>query len=308
MSLRKMSGRTLLFSVVLLCFLPLLPAEAQDVDVPGNLTMRNSTATQGNILKAGVTFLHNFGIANTFLGSNAGNLTMSGGFNTASGTGALRFNTTGNSNTAIGNGALVNNSSGFVNTAIGAGALASNTSADRNTACGALALASNTTGILNTATGGEALRSNTIGNFNTASGFAALVSNTTGSQNTANGREALVFSTTGDSNTATGYQALFSNTTGSNNTALGAFANVAPGLDNLTNATAIGAGAVVNASNKIRLGNETVTVIEGLVGFTANSDRNRQETFQPVRREEVLSKIRRLSLTSWNFIGQDPGR
>ncbi len=54
MSLRKISGRTLLFSVVLLCFLPLLPAEAQDVDVPGNLTMRDSTGpTVGNILKGG---------------------------------------------------------------------------------------------------------------------------------------------------------------------------------------------------------------------------------------------------------------
>ena len=43
-------------------------------------------------------------------------------------------------------------------------------------------------------------------------------------------------------------------------------ANVSAG--NLTNATAIGNGANVNASNKIRLGNTAVTVIEGQVAFT----------------------------------------
>src|SRR6266851_1814745 len=52
------------------------------------------------------------------------------------------------------------------------------------------------------------------------------------------------------SNTATGFQALHSNINGFNN-------------------TASGFGAIVNASNKIRLGNEAVTVIEGLVGLTA---------------------------------------
>jgi hypothetical protein len=54
------------------------------------------------------------------------------------------------------------------------------------------------------------------------------------------------------------------------------------------------------------LGNEAVTVIEGLVGFTANSDRNRQENFRLVQGEDVLHKIRRLKVLSWNFIGQDP--
>ena len=45
------------------------------------------------------------------------------------------------------------------------------------------------------------------------------------------------------------------------------------GSDNLTNATAIGNGAIVNASNTIRLGNASVTVIEGQVAFTNASDR-----------------------------------
>lgn len=74
----------------------------------------------------------------------------------------------------------------------------------------------------------------------------------------------------------------------------------------MTNATAIGANAIVDASNKIRLGNSEVTVIEGEVGFTSSSDATKKENFQPVDGEEVLKKIRGLGLTSWNFIGHDP--
>ena len=87
------------------------------------------------------------------------------------------------------------------------------------------------------------------------------------------------------------------------NTAIGFDADVVAG--NLTNATAIGAGAVVDASNKVRIGNSNVTVIEGQVAYTFSSDRNRKENFQPVDGEEVLRKIRQFNLTSWNYIGQD---
>ena len=77
-------------------------------------------------------------------------------------------------------------------------------------------------------------------------------------------------------------------------------------LGNLTNATAIGNGAVVNASDKIRLGNVLVRVIEGQVAFTAVSDKTQKENFKPVDGEEVLGKIRGFELSSWNFIGHDP--
>src|SRR5262249_6137213 len=59
------------------------------------------------------------------------------------------------------------------------------------------------------------------------------------------------------------------------------------------------------ASNKIRLGDHDVTVIEGEVGFTARSDRNKKENFQPTEGEDVLAKIRGLPLTSWNYVGHD---
>ena len=83
MKVRTRSDRILLFSAPLLSFLSYLGAQAQDVDVPGNLTMPDSAdSTVGNILKEGAPFLHNFGTRNTFLGSNAGNFTMSGRDNT----------------------------------------------------------------------------------------------------------------------------------------------------------------------------------------------------------------------------------
>jgi hypothetical protein len=263
-------------------------AGAQDVDVPGNLTMVDSTDTAGNILKGGVPFLHNFGLANTFLGSNAGNLSMSGVYNTGTGSGALQSNVTGNYNTAIGVLALSSNITGTWNTAVGSLALFSNTDGQVNTACGYNALASNTTGTDNTATGFNALTSNITGSFNTTSGVGSLRDST------------------GSNNTASGYRALFSNITGGDNTAIGFQADVSAG--DLTNATAIGSEAVVDASNKIRLGNSNVTVIEGQVGFTASSDRNQKENFKRMEGETVLTKIRGLSLTSWNFIGQDAHR
>src|SRR5260221_8948422 len=121
MKMRTRSEGILLFSGLLLGLAPLLRAEAQDVDVPGNLTMRDSTGPMvGNILKGGATFLHNFGTLNTFVGKNAGNFTTTFlGRNTGVGVSALQNNTTGSYNTAIGLGALQNNTVGFQNTASG---------------------------------------------------------------------------------------------------------------------------------------------------------------------------------------------
>lgn len=158
-------------------------------------------------------------------------------------------------------------------------------------------------GNFNTASGDKALLNNT-GGSNTASGHFALNSNTSGGANTAVGRLALSRNTNGSNNTASGVQTLFNNTTGNSNTATGNFADVSTG--NLFNATAIGSLAVVNASNKIRLGNTSVSVLEGEVAFTASSDASKKENFRPVDGEEVLGKIRGFELTSWNFIGHNP--
>jgi hypothetical protein len=143
----------------------------------------------------------------------------------------------------------------------------------------------NTTGENNTATGNGALEANTTGSSNIAIGAGGLKANVTGSNNSSVGAGALAFSntnnntamgtnslrnTTGYSNTALGNAAGDINTTGNENTAIGATATF--GANNLSNATAIGFGATASASNSIRLGNTSVTVIGGQVAWTAASD------------------------------------
>ena len=225
----------------------------------GNLDLPNSTsAATGVITLGGGPFVHRFGANNTFLGSEAGNFTMTGGQNTATGRRALFFNAEGTNNTASGYHALQNNSSGSYNSAAGESALANNTTGAFNTAIGQQALGANLTGFNNTATGQQALGLNTTGGANTGTGQAALNSNSTGSHNTASGYHALFNNTIGTQNTAAGNFALFNNTNGFNNTALGFQAGV--GFGNLVNATAIGANAVVSQSNALVLGDSSVSV------------------------------------------------
>jgi hypothetical protein len=121
----------------------------------------------------------------------------------------------------------------------------------------------------------NALLRNTTGNFNIASGVSALYSNTTGGQNIASGNNSLRGNTTGSNNISIGYQAGYFNRTGNNNTYLDALAN--SGSADLSNSTAIGYQAFVNASNKVRIGNSSVIVIEGQVAFTNPSDRRLKE-------------------------------
>ena len=44
------------------------------------------------------------------------------------------------------------------------------------------------------------------------------------------------------------------------------------------------------------------------MAFTFPSDRTTKEHFQPVDGEAVLTKLRALTLTSWNYIGHDPAQ
>jgi hypothetical protein len=123
-----------------------------------------------------------------------------------------------------------------------------------NTAIGALAMFDNTLGIYGTASGFQALYSNTTGNYNTASGYEALYSNSTGTNNMASGDTALYFTSSGSFNVASGSGALQNNTIGNYNSAFGYNAGPDAASKNLTNATAIGANAVVSESNSLVLG------------------------------------------------------
>ncbi|MFZ0685482.1 MAG: tail fiber domain-containing protein [Terriglobales bacterium] len=188
----------------------------------------------------------------------AGNSTMTGAGNTASGYKALYSNTSGGDNTASGIWALYNNTTASYNTASGYAALAGNTTGVYNTAGGSYSLYINSTGSENTANGFQALNSNTTGGENTANGADALFHSTTGNSNTASGVGALYSNNTGNSNVAVGGDALYSNVTGSSLTCIGF--NCLTGVDGLTNATAIGAGAVVSESNALVLGATGVKV------------------------------------------------
>jgi hypothetical protein len=219
---------------------------------------------------------------NTANGYQALAINSTGYYNTASGWQSLFSNTTGTYNTATGGNALITNSTGYFNTGTGGFALAANTTGYSNTGEGMEALTANTTGIENTASGASALWSNTTGNDNTTTGFQSLFLNISGSGNTADGYEALLNSTsccnvavgnlalqfvsTGQANTGVGNHAGAtadsSYVTGSNNTTLGTGTKLGTGT--LTNATALGANAEVDASNSLVLGS-----INGVNGQTA---------------------------------------
>jgi hypothetical protein len=107
--------------------------------------------------------------------------------------------------------------------------------------------------------------STTTGTANTGSGFQALQHNTNGINNTAIGADALFFNSAGLNNTAVGYEALFDNTSGGDLTCIGYKCTAANGLKN---ATAIGAHAVVGASNALVLGGTGEYAVKVGIGTT----------------------------------------
>ncbi|MEO8149112.1 MAG: T9SS type A sorting domain-containing protein [Bacteroidia bacterium] len=259
----------------------------------GNLTLfSNTTGNENTATGSYALYANTTGYGNSASGVYALQTNTTGFNNTASGNSALYSNTTGEENSAFGTGALSSNSTGVGNTGIGTSALFSVIGQDYNTACGyhalsngsgnfsfgygnnnsafgANALENNTDGSYNTAAGMYALYSNTTGGPNSAFGYNALYSNISGYNNTANGYQAL-FSNTGSGNTANGNQALYYNVGGYGNIGLGRNADVATG--SLGNAMALGYYAVVNATDKVRIGNSSITVVESNAGSWTTSD------------------------------------
>lgn len=216
---------------------------------------------------------------NTAIGVRSGYSTTDGSGNSFLGYETGFSNTIGTANTAIGWRSLYANTTGVENTAVGVFSLQANTMGTGNTAMGNLTLAGHETGSYNTATGYKALLTDTSGADNTANGAFALFSNKNGTRNTAIGSNSAYFSRSGNENTAIGFDALPNNQNGSYNVAVGAFSvladstvfstaigyNAQIGLNNLTNATAVGARAVVSKNDAIVLGS-----IAGVNGATSN--------------------------------------
>jgi Chaperone of endosialidase len=244
---------------------------AGTVALAGNLTLPNTTSTTVGVLTQGGTpFLHNFGFQNTFVGSNAGNMSMTGSYNSAVGWAALKSNTTGYNNAAVGTGALGLNTTGYHNAAVGTGALNLNATGYSNAAVGPWALYANTSGCCNAAVGDTALFSNETGSSNSAFGYRALYANR-GELNSAVGSLALGDNTTGSYNSAFGEMALRFSTTGSENVAIGATAgfSLTSGSYNIYIANT----GIATESGAIRIGRggtHTATYIAGIYTKTSS--------------------------------------
>ena len=185
------------------------------------------TDTAGHVTFAAEARAGNTGLVNTFAGVNAG-----------------IANTTGDKNTFVGEEAGFSNSQGSSNTFVGQRAGLFTTTTDNNSFFGQNAGLSNTDGSSNTLIGqnaGQAM----------GSGF----------QNTCVGQGAGI-ATSGNLNTFIGQNAGPANTTEFKNTLLGSNTNITAGIG-IFNATAIGADAVVTASNTVVLGKACTTVLTG---------------------------------------------
>lgn len=172
-------------------------------------------------------------------------------------------------NLGLGYRSLANTLNENYGIAIGYKSMENSNLGDNNIGIGSFALQNSAQYVIgNIGLGYECLR-NVAGFYNVAIGYMSSQYQTVGSNNISLGYMALRNSTSSD-NVAIGSWGLINNTTGSGNNSLGVFATV--GSANLTNATAIGYQTTVNASNKIRLGNAGVTVIEGNPMFYTGSD------------------------------------
>lgn len=262
-------------------------------------------------------FYSTTGSNNTANGTNALYGNKIGSDNTAYGMETLYSNVAGSRATAVGYNAMRyanNTATPFTNynVAVGYEALQGSTNpaentGNYNTSIGYQTLYSNTTGSENTANGTYSLFYNTTGSWNTALGHQSLYNNTTGNGNTANGMISLLHNTTGSWNTANGYFSLFYNTTQNNNTAVGYCAgdyhtssegtfvgtNAYPDADGFTNCMGLGYNARPTGSNRVHIGNSSITWIGGQVNWSTYSDgRYKKNVREDVRGLDFIMKLR----------------
>ncbi len=271
---------------------------------PKGLQGKSNSAANGSNLAIGSNALQNnivgvsTGTGNTAVGDSAMFANTTGFVNTAFGAFTLQSNTSAPANTAIGYGSLFTNLDGSHNTGVGNLSLFYNTSGYRNTAIGNTSLFENTIGYFNVALGNWALKGNKEGNYNTGIGSFSL-QNSIGEGNTAIGAFALRSDSLGSQNTAIGYAAGITISSGNDNTFLGYNADAV--AENISNVMALGADAKVNTSNKVRIGNTNISVIEGQVAWSNPSDRRLKESIVYTSRLG-LDFINGLKTVSYNYI------
>ena len=290
----------------------------------GALALNNNTTGNNNTTMGFGAMSNNvMGDNNTAIGFEALYSNVGGSNATAVGTKAMFYNRNvaapyTNYNSAFGFEALMGTNIpslniGNYNLALGYQPLHSNVEGEQNNSTGYRSMYLNTSGSYNNVSGYQALYNSISGNGNTVFGHEAQYGSITGSYNTTVGFRAL-YNDTASHNTAIGSWSLFTNTGGKYNTALGdsAGAQFVHGDGNTflgcytatnavlyNNATAIGYNTVVDASNKVRLGNALVTVIEGQPSsYTGISDaRFKNEIRNDVKGLDFIMKLNPVTYT-----------
>ncbi|SER52566.1 beta strand repeat-containing protein, partial [Flavobacterium frigoris] len=206
-----------------------------DISVKGLVVGLGSAGVASNVGIGRSTLVSNtVGINNVGIGEQAGR-SITGSNNVAIGFTTNRNTTEGSSNIAIGDGANYQGTSGSHNVSLGTGAY----------------------------------REGNSGSYNIALGNASLYDEATGSNNIALGRDSGRYNNGGQGNITLGYQSGNSIISGSYNVVIGYDADVS--ADNLINATALGNGAIVDATNTIQLGNTAVTNVKTSGTLTAGA-------------------------------------
>ncbi len=252
------------------------------------LDVRNGSINTDSVYRIGtIQVLSTKGFGNLFVGESAGNSNTSGASNTFSGDQAGFTNSAGVSNSYFGERSGYSNTGGGANSFFGSGSGYfnttsynslfgfdcghNNTTGDQNSFFGAEAGYSNNVGWENSFFGRGSGYENETGKSNSFFGHVAGAVNFSGSNNSFFGAQSASLNESGHDNSFFGYRAGNANSIGSFNTAIGVSANFS--MSSFTNATSIGYNAVVNANNKIRLGNSSVTVVEGAAVYTVSDNR-----------------------------------
>ncbi len=240
----------------------------------GSFSLNKITSGSSNVaIGDSAQFNMSTGTDNIALGSDALLNAVAATGNISIGSNTLRNNVAAE-NIAIGNNAASGNNVGSNILAIGANALLTNQATFTQIAIGNNALRLVNNGLENVAVGYNTGTTLSNASYNVLLGHYALSSATNANQNTIIGHNAaLAYTGSGNTNnTFVGYQTAFTQTGGSGNTFIGFSIDVAPASSSFSNATGLGQGVLITASNQVRVGNTSVNSIGGQVGWTTFSD------------------------------------